>query len=75
MRCPICRQGVAPRGENATYPFCSERCRLVDLGNWLGEGYRVPEPDEVDGDDEAAPDAPARPAASSLSVRRDKRTS
>jgi endogenous inhibitor of DNA gyrase (YacG/DUF329 family) len=33
-----------------TYPFCSARCRLIDLGNWLGERYAVPgEPaDEIE---------------------------
>ena len=41
--CPICRAAVAERGENAAFPFCSERCRLVDLGRWLGEEYRVPD--------------------------------
>ncbi len=42
MSCPICRRPVAERSENAAYPFCSERCRLVDLGRWLGEDYRIP---------------------------------
>jgi endogenous inhibitor of DNA gyrase (YacG/DUF329 family) len=28
------------------FPFCSPRCRLIDLGRWLGEEYRVPEADE-----------------------------
>jgi hypothetical protein len=37
-------------------PFCSERCRLADLGRWLSEGYRVPGhetglPDDVPEDD------------------------
>jgi endogenous inhibitor of DNA gyrase (YacG/DUF329 family) len=32
------------------YPFCSPRCRLVDLGRWLGESYRIPS-DEVHDDD------------------------
>jgi endogenous inhibitor of DNA gyrase (YacG/DUF329 family) len=26
----------------ASFPFCSKRCRLLDLGQWLDEGYRVP---------------------------------
>jgi len=38
--CPICGKPLslvdAPRG-----PFCSDRCRQVDLGRWLGERYRV----------------------------------
>lgn len=40
--CPICERAVAPRAENADYPFCSARCKLIDLGKWLNEGYRVP---------------------------------
>ena len=39
--CPICHEPLPPRSENPAYPFCSERCRLVDLGGWLGERYRV----------------------------------
>jgi endogenous inhibitor of DNA gyrase (YacG/DUF329 family) len=43
--CPTCKQ-VAVRDGNKLFPFCSERCHLVDLGRWLGEEYRVPgEPD------------------------------
>jgi uncharacterized protein len=41
--CPICNKAAAARGEGSTFPFCSERCRLVDLGKWLGEEYRVPQ--------------------------------
>jgi endogenous inhibitor of DNA gyrase (YacG/DUF329 family) len=37
--CPSCKQRVQP--ESKTFPFCSERCRLIDLGNWLGGRYRV----------------------------------
>lgn len=40
--CPICRRPAAPRAQNPSAPFCSVRCRLVDLGRWLGEEYRVP---------------------------------
>jgi len=39
--CPACRK-EAPRRENPFFPFCSERCKLVDLGRWLREEYRVP---------------------------------
>ena len=39
--CPICK-GKLPEGRlTATYPFCSKRCKLVDLGNWLGDGYVI----------------------------------
>ena len=43
--CPTCR-GTATKQGNKLFPFCSERCQLVDLGRWLDEEYRVPdEPD------------------------------
>ncbi len=41
-RCPTCK-AVTPKDGNKLYPFCSERCHLVDLGRWLGEEYRIPE--------------------------------
>ena len=41
-KCPVCGKPSAARAVNKTFPFCSERCRLVDLGKWLGEEYRVP---------------------------------
>jgi endogenous inhibitor of DNA gyrase (YacG/DUF329 family) len=46
---------AAGRGE-ATYPFCSSRCKWVDLGNWLGDRYVIasPAPEDVEQlDDEA----------------------
>jgi uncharacterized protein len=46
LACPICRRQTEREG-NSAFPFCSDRCRLIDLGRWLGEEYRVPaEPDE-----------------------------
>lgn len=47
-RCPICRKPAAPRADNASFPFCSPRCRTVDLGKWLNEEYRVPVEEESD---------------------------
>lgn len=41
-RCPSCKRPVLPKEKNPEYPFCSARCRAVDLGKWLGEEYRVP---------------------------------
>lgn len=59
MKCPTCRAPVFkdPARPSKLFPFCSERCHLVDLGRWLGEDYRIP-------GDPAAPDAapPARAA-------------
>jgi endogenous inhibitor of DNA gyrase (YacG/DUF329 family) len=40
--CPICKGKVEARGKNGAFPFCSPRCKQVDLGNWLDEAYRVP---------------------------------
>lgn len=37
--CPICKGHVA--ASSATFPFCSKRCRLVDLGQWFSESYAV----------------------------------
>ena len=41
MRCPICKKEASWAG-NPFRPFCSERCKLVDLDNWLEERYRIP---------------------------------
>ena len=40
-QCPHCTQQVS-WPETPTYPFCSERCRLIDLGLWASEDYRLP---------------------------------
>lgn len=42
MRCPICRKPADSTPANRFRPFCSERCRMVDLGTWAGGDYRVP---------------------------------
>ena len=50
MRCPICKKTVALG--DPYMPFCSERCKLIDLGNWASEKYVIPTPikeeDEVE---------------------------
>jgi uncharacterized protein len=59
--CPICGRALAGEGRIApSYaPFCSDRCRLIDLGRWLGETYRIPDadtaPDAVPGEDDEVP--------------------
>ena len=58
--CPICQKPSAPRAENAAYPFCSRRCRAVDLGRLLGEEYRVPERQADEREDELPPEHPER---------------
>lgn len=50
--CPICAEPCGRAG-NPYFPFCSERCQLVDLGRWLNEDYYVPggPADEDNGDE------------------------
>jgi uncharacterized protein len=40
IRCPICKQAV--KNSDAEFPFCSERCRTIDLGKWASGAYVVP---------------------------------
>jgi endogenous inhibitor of DNA gyrase (YacG/DUF329 family) len=59
VSCPICGAAVAWTAENRWRPFCSERCKLIDLGQWATEKYRVP---VVPGPEESgAPDEDERP--------------
>ncbi|QDE69401.1 MULTISPECIES: DNA gyrase inhibitor YacG [Myxococcus] len=57
LTCPICQKPVPPRTENAAFPFCSKRCRAVDLGRWLGEEYRVPDRQSDEQEDELPADS------------------
>ncbi len=58
LRCPTCRQMVLRT--DAEFPFCSERCRLIDLGKWASGAYVVStpvlDPDEVEGLPSQSPD-------------------
>ncbi len=45
------------RDEWPTFPFCSTRCKTIDLGRWLGERYRLPA-EEVDQPPDAEADTP-----------------
>jgi endogenous inhibitor of DNA gyrase (YacG/DUF329 family) len=56
VKCPTCRKETAWEN-NPHRPFCSERCRLIDLGAWISERYRIPgekvePPDGDEGEDE-----------------------
>lgn len=42
VNCPTCGKRFTWDEQTPSRPFCSERCRLIDLGEWLGEGYRIP---------------------------------
>ena len=43
-KCPTCRTPVADSA--ATFPFCSARCKTIDLGRWFNEDYKVTRPVE-----------------------------
>lgn len=42
VACPQCGTSTPWTVDNAYRPFCSERCKLIDLGQWASESYRVP---------------------------------
>ena len=49
--CPQCRKPVRWRSDNPWRPFCSERCKLIDLGDWAAERHSIPgEPPGMDDD-------------------------
>jgi endogenous inhibitor of DNA gyrase (YacG/DUF329 family) len=58
MRCPTCKKTVKTpvAGEPmGAFPFCSDRCKLIDLGRWLDGKYQIP---VVEEDDDTAPADP-----------------
>ena len=55
IRCPICKKEVTLDDPNM--PFCSDRCRIIDLGNWASEKYVIPgasAQEAEDSDDESS---------------------
>ena len=60
-RCPICRKPTDSEN-NSDFPFCSERCRVLDLGNWASEKYRICQPifdeSEFEGADHLSSNSP-----------------
>ncbi len=54
--CPQCGKAVEWAPESIHRPFCSERCKLIDLGAWASESYRVPTSEAPDAD--GSPDVP-----------------
>ena len=47
MNCPVCHVVFDPR-ETEAMPFCSHRCREIDLGRWLEEDYSLPHDSDPD---------------------------
>ncbi len=58
VTCPSCGQSAVYSPDNRWRPFCSERCRSVDLGAWASEQFRVPAPAPLDAPGETGADAP-----------------
>lgn len=60
LHCPICKKPV--RSGTEDFPFCSERCRLIDLGKWASGGYVISSPvqDISDAIGDSQPDDPEK---------------
>ena len=57
--CPTCGKSVEWGSDTSAWrPFCSERCKLIDLGAWAAERYRVPVVEDKDQIEDAAPGEP-----------------
>ncbi|WP_404809810.1 DNA gyrase inhibitor YacG [Methylobacillus caricis] len=55
VSCPQCGELSEYSSNNPYRPFCSERCRLIDLGQWASENYRIPDtakPEDIPDDTE-----------------------
>ncbi len=57
--CPICGKRFDAK-ESPASPFCSQRCRDIDLGRWLAEKYTVPESPEEPDSSQPPPNSPGR---------------
>ena len=60
VECPHCGKPVPWTPESRWRPFCSERCRLIDLGQWFGEEHAIPG-DASDPDSAFVPDPDEKP--------------
>jgi uncharacterized protein len=50
-KCPTCGTPVTWEKKSLWRPFCSDRCKLIDLGDWLEENHRIPDNGKPDTDD------------------------
>ncbi len=55
LQCPICKKPT--KATDADFPFCSDRCRLIDLGKWASGGYVISSP-VTDADEAIREDIP-----------------
>jgi endogenous inhibitor of DNA gyrase (YacG/DUF329 family) len=53
IKCPTCHKLTSWDG-NPFRPFCSERCKMLDLGAWAGEAYRIPGDNKMDEEPEGS---------------------
>lgn len=58
-RCPVCKKATDSE-KDTDFPFCSERCRMTDLGNWASEKYKVPSQPAIDESESENPQTPPR---------------
>jgi uncharacterized protein len=74
IRCPICDKPMDGQGpkEWPEWPFCSKRCRVIDLGRWLSGNYRISTPAPMEDVDDADADSPSKSAAPSAVPNRDE---
>lgn len=61
ITCPTCGKSVLWAPSNRWRPFCSKRCKTIDLGAWASERYRVPVVEEPDQPENAPPNQEAEP--------------
>ena len=61
LRCPTCKREIDWSDAHPYRPFCSERCRLIDLGAWLGEKHAIAGDSAELADEAAAPSEEPRP--------------
>ena len=56
VNCPSCGKSSPFDASNPWRPFCSERCKMIDLGQWANESYRVPVSEDTESLDSLMPD-------------------
>lgn len=73
VRCPICDKALDVQGpkEWPDWPFCSKRCKLVDLGRWLGGQYKIETPAKEEDLENALAQSP-EPAVPSADPHREE---
>lgn len=61
MKCPTCAEELPPVADDeslpAHFPFCSQRCQMIDLGHWFAEDYRISRPIGVSEREDSLPES------------------